>query len=280
MIPIWLQILFYVLSAVSALITIALFILIQINVDNFEIKFRSTKLLSKILGFKAKMTWVLIAAIFTAGLIIISVLLSQDTAPPVDTPVVTISSPTQSPNQPIPKKYYLNDIDPTITNPDAFFDNCWSRHRTLVVDHEEYAVGIGIRIPLIKQREYTLHNSFPRIEHKEVLEYKLCRKYKELTFSYGVDDCSFDGFVADSPSGVCRILMQYAESNQFLGEDENILYESDEITYHLIKHDVTINVSQVESLRITVYWRYDADPTQRNCLSLAILNPILYLKDS
>ncbi|MEZ4508404.1 MAG: hypothetical protein R2912_06520 [Eubacteriales bacterium] len=187
-------------------------------------------------------------------------------------PSITIPSPSLGPNE-----VYLNTIPPSITNKEAFFINGWSKYTALKVDHEEYPIGIGIRVPFIKQHEYSLQRLYERIEHKEVLEYKLCRKYQELRFSYGVDDSSFNGFEKDTPSGVSRILMQYACSDEFLAEDENVLFDSGEFVYRLVKHDVTFDVSQVENLRITIFWKYDADPTQRNCLSLAIIEPTLLI---
>ena len=174
----------------------------------------------------------------------------------------------------------MYSIDPIRKNDEAVFINSWTPYVGLKVDGELVPSGIGVTIPKSAQIEYSNKFPFTNTPHTEILEYKLCRKYAKLTFSYGIDDSTFDDFHATTPLCRCRITLQSKTSDQALSETDSVLYDSSDIYYNFIKHSVTLDVSQIETLRFTFQWEYTPDPTEQNCFNLAIIDPILYLKET
>jgi len=276
-----LEIILKVLSAVSGIITILLFIIVKIKVDDIDYK---GTLFVTLTNSKHKVRIILFAALVTAFLIILSVLLPQKKTPPHTSPTPTPPNPgTISPIPPNTDglvRIPLTELKPIITDRSAFSFNNWDIYKTLAVDGDYFTNGIGVRIPLDIQKKIYEEHTYELEDYQVALEYKLCRKYERLTFSYGIDDSTYDAFDRDTPSGKCIILVQYKTSDKTLKEGENILYDSKEFYYSLTKRDVTIDVSEIEVLRFTFFWSYKPDPTEQNCFNLVIIDPVLYLKET
>ena len=272
---------FKALSAISGTITILLFIAIRIKVDDIDSENRFFISLS---NSKYKVRITVIAAIITAVLVLISALLPDKTDPPHPSPTPTPPNiETISPTPPSVDglvRIPLTELKPIITDRSAFSFNNWDIYKTLAVDGDYFTNGIGVRIPLDIQKKIYEEHTYELEDYQVALEYKLCRKYERLTFSYGIDDSTYDAFERDTPSGRCMILVQYKTSDKTLKEGENILYDSKEFYYSLTKRDVIIDVSEIEVLRFTFFWSYKPDPTEQNCFNLVIVDPVLYLKET
>jgi hypothetical protein len=197
---------------------------------------------------------------------------------PTPPPTVTITVPT--PDLANPNTIPLNKENAFRYEADACFFNEWAYYDKLSVDGIEAPVGIGIMIPASDARAYSTSPNNDRVAHREILEYKLCRNYKELNFSFGVDDDSMDGFGTLTPACTCRMLIQYVNSGEVPDDDENVLYEENNIRYNYIKHAVTMDVSEVEIIRFTFFWDYDTNSSLHNDLKLVLISPTLTAKSS
>lgn len=197
---------------------------------------------------------------------------------PIASPSISVYIPTPKPSGLGEVRLYT--LDPILKNDEAVFINGWTPYVGLKVDGESVPSGIGVTIPKTAQTKYSNESTYTNATHTEVLEYKLCRKYEKMTFSFGIDDSTFDDFQASTPLCKCNIILQSKSSDQALSETDNILYDSSDIYYNFIKHSVTLDVSQIETLRFTFQWDYTPDPTKQNCFNLVIIDPILYLKET
>lgn len=198
------------------------------------------------------------------------------TASPVKTPTPVVGF-TPTPEGPIKK---LNELDPLIINDQAFLINKWDDYTTFRIGDETYTEGIGIQIPLAKQRHYCEENRMQNTDHNEYIEYSLGYQYTKLECDLGVDQTTFENTDRTKPSGICKIVFQDAKSDDFLQEDESILYDTDWFNYRQTKLHIPVDLNGVGTLRITVYWEYSPDSTKQNCFNLAIIDPILYLKET
>ena len=270
-----LQTILLTLSAVSALIAILLFLMIRIDPNDIE---PDHKLLKSFTKLKNKALFVGIAA--TVALISISFTIFLPIAPPEPSPEPTVTLVPATPVVTPTGSIDLYDITPIIYNSKAYFVNSWSALEPLKVDNTVIPSGIGVCVPVADQQRYNLDYVDKKVEHKEILEYMLNQDYNTLDFSYGIDDRSFYGFEQDAPSCLCRIVAQSKSSDQMLGDSDNIVYDSCDFYYNLSEEHVTLDVSNIDTLRLTFYWSYKPDPTKQNCLNLVVINPLLYLKES
>jgi hypothetical protein len=199
--------------------------------------------------------------------------ISQPFTPPIVSPTPTSSDDSTQ------KKLY--DLKPLQINDQSAFINAWNKenYKKLRVDEKIITSGIGIMIPKSNQAEYSAPLNTKRTSHKEVLEYKLCRKYKTLTFSYGVDDDSAYNYNRPTPACVCRIILECANSEQDFEKGTSILlFEDNNIYYSSDSKEVKKDVSNVNIIRFTFFWEYDPSSSIRNCLNLVIIDPRLTLK--
>ena len=270
-----LQTILQTLSAISALVAILLFLIIRIDPNNIEPNHRYIKLFANL---KYKALFVGIAATIAIVLISLSFFLPGEVPAPSPEPTVTMvpATPFTTPTDSVA----LYDITPIIYNSKAYFVNGWSALEPLEVDSTVIPSGIGVCIPIADQQQYIFDYVNKEVEHQEILEYMLSQKYITLDFSYGIDDRSFNGFEQDAPACMCRILVQSKSSDQMLGENDNIVYDSGYFYYNLSKTHVVLDVSSIDTLRFTFSWSYKPDPTKQNCLNLVVINPLLYLKES
>ena len=183
---------------------------------------------------------------------------------------------TPLPTNELEKK--LTELTPIITNEEAFRMNAWDGYNKLCINDIVYDCGIGIRIPIDEQLDNSDSNNMQNTDHKEYIEYSLSSEYSRLECELGVDTSTYEYANRTTPSGKCRVVFQNAKSDDYLAEDESILYDTGWFNYRLTKKPIPLDVSQVETLRITVYWEYNPDHTKQNCVNIAIINPVLYLK--
>ena len=144
-----------------------------------------------------------------------------------------------------------------------------------VVGQDTIQHGIGIEIPEKARAKYLKKSSNKRVNHSEYIEYSLGRKYKQLDFEFGIDQSSFESLVTETPVCLCKILIQDVPSNGFISESNNVLFDSDWFNYRLARHAASVDVSDVETIRITVYWQFDVNPTKDTSLRLVLIDPEL-----
>lgn len=217
----------------------------------------------------------IISAFVFAGLFFLSGIFRPPVVPTAS-PSVSIYIPTAVPSglDEIP----LYTLDPIIINKDAFFINKWELDKDIKVDDEVVPYGIGIKIPKDDQNEYSAMSPYTNIPHSEEIKYKLCKKYDMLEFSYGIDDSTFDDLDKSEPLCKCSIVLKSISSDDALSEKSAVIFDSKDFSYYIVKHSVSIDVSQVEILSLEINWEYTPDPTKQNCFNLAIIDPVLYLK--
>lgn len=185
------------------------------------------------------------------------------------------ASPLLSPT-PIYTATYLCDLEPLITKSDAFFTKSWNAFDDFIIGQDTIQHGIGIQIPEKDRSMYLKKSSNKRVEHVEYIEYSLGRKYKQLDFEFGVDRSSLELLASsETPACLCRIVMQDVPSNGFVNSTSNMLFDSDWFNYRLARHAANIGVSDVETIRITVYWQLDVNPTKETSLRLVLIDPEL-----
>lgn len=194
---------------------------------------------------------------------------------PSATSFVTPQSNSTPSSTPTYLTTYLSELDPLINKSDAFFTKSWNAFDDFVVGQDTVQHGIGIEIPQKDLVKYLKKNSNTRMTHVEYIEYSLGRKYQQLDFEFGIDQSSFESLVTETPACLCRIVMQDVPSNGFMSESSNILFDSDWFNYRLARHSASIVISDVETIRITVYWKFDVNPTKDTSLRLVLIDPEL-----
>lgn len=191
---------------------------------------------------------------------------------PTPSPNVVVSVPIKSSVQ----DSWLDDLDPILHKPRAFFYREWSKYDLIQIEDKPYPHSIGICIPADELKEYCDKGSSNEISHNEYLEYRLSYKYKSFQFDYGIDDISFPDDVETASRCEFKIVVQSCNSKEYLASEDNILYDSDWINYRsIIYRSALIDVSNCENIRITVHWKFYLRSCGPIAFNIAIINPIL-----
>jgi hypothetical protein len=196
---------------------------------------------------------------------------------PYDISFVTPQSNLPPSPTPVYLTTYLSELDPIIEKSDAFITKSWNAFDDFIVGQDTIQHGIGIEIPEKDLSTYLKKSNNKRVQHIEYIEYSLGRKYEQIDFEFGIDRSSFESLQSDAPVCLCRIVMQDVPSNGFVNESSNILFDSDWFNYRLARHAASIAVQKVETLRITVYWEFDVNPTKDASLRLVLIDPELHI---
>lgn len=192
------------------------------------------------------------------------------------TPTATPSIVTSVPIKSSVKDAWLDELDPILHKPRAFFIHEWSRYDLIQIEDTIYQHSIGICIPSDKLKAYCDRPPVGEILHNEYLEYRLSYKYKSFQFDYGIDDISFPEDVETASRCEYKIVVQSCNSKEYLGSTDNILYDSDWINYRsTVFRSTLIDVANSEAIRITVYWKFHLRTCGPIAFNIAIVNPIL-----
>lgn len=192
----------------------------------------------------------------------------------VPNPIYNTPTITASANFTSLESVWLDDLIPVLPNKKAFFINKWNEYSGICINNISYVHGIGLKIPSDTLAEMVTEQS-PKsdsVEVSEYSEYALRLDYKSICFTIGVDQSSFVASKNEAPECICRIVLT--------SEKGIVLYDSGLFDYSFSENLNVVDLSTVETLRITAYWAFDRDPTKQNALNLAIVDPILYLKES
>lgn len=181
-------------------------------------------------------------------------------------------SSAYSPNATIVQR--LDDFTPVYEKSDNFKVNSWSNDEKFILDSRPYSQGIGMQI--IGSIDETIAESptgAERIDCKQVfIDYALRAQYTSLSFSVGADSGSSEYFGDEQSNGIARVMISDASSN-------TILFDSGWVNYSYAVYDVSIDVSDVDILRITFSTSGIPHYELKTGLRFAIVDPILVLKD-
>lgn len=230
-------------------------------------------------AYKLPLICVLIAALAIISIEFFTII---DGPPPAPSAVESIAEidPT-----PVPTfgedDAWLDEIDPILYNADAVFIREWDPFTQISVKGTVYPHRIGFCIPASDQEDYLINHNDEQINHSEMIEYLLNFKYQTLRFEYGIDDSSFADDAEYVPACEFRIVVQSCNSDESLAQNANILLDTDWMNYRTALHSSgNLNVSDVEAIRITVYWRCQVSPSKPLAFNIALVNPILYGKEN
>ena len=224
---------------------------------------------------------------FPIIVVVLSILIifSIDVFTIINTPEVnSISNIKTTPNvnAPTPLKvgvggFWLDEIDPILPNTNAVVRSKWNPTTDISVSGVSYQHGIGFYIPAEIQNAYFINQGSEQIIHSEFIEYSLNFKYQTLRFEYGVDDSSFTDEDLYPPQCQFWIVVQSCSSDAYLMQDDNILFQSAPANYRLsLQTSGNIDVTNVETVRITVYWKFEVSQTNPISLHIALVDPVLY----
>jgi hypothetical protein len=259
----------FVISVVGTIASVASFLYTK-----FDCPKPSNKLVKFIFGIWGKITLVFLSAI----LIFVSYsLLFYDSGskPPTPTEV-----PTATMNLSNRRKVNLVDIERCIPNKESFRLNRWDDFTEIVVDDKVQENSIGIRVFPEIQSNNGLKLASSRIETSEFVEYNLRKQYDAIVFSIGIDKLSFEDCDDRGPACFCSITLESVDSCKDTKDSATLLYYSELFDYRFSASDIPVDLSNVETLRITAFWEYDFSSTRQNCMKLAIINPVLFEKNS
>ena len=218
-------------------------------------------------------------AIALGGFSLISILylFGGNTPPPTATPTpaephsIALVVPIKNNN----KDAWLDELDPILPREEAFCWYQWSTFDPIQVKKTSFQHCIGVSIPL---NELNAYNNNPQREiiHSEYIEYLLSYNYDTFQFDYGIDDLSFPDGIENACMCEYKIIVQSCNAKEYLGEDDNILFDSDWLNYRSILFRSTLmDVSKSESIRITIYWKFYIRQNGPSAFNIAIVNPIL-----
>ena len=162
---------------------------------------------------------------------------------------------------------------------DAFFFHQWEKNYPIKIDSTEYLRSIGVRLPVEIRDDLKNNHITERYDYSAVIEYSLGYKYDMFQFSYGIDDNTFKDFGLPPPNCHYWVVVESC----YCREDSEIktteLEHTPEVNYmQTLGTSKQMNVSNVETLRITFYWKFDVLPTKPLTLNVAIVDPTLYVK--
>lgn len=193
----------------------------------------------------------------------------EDTISPSSTPTIILESGNDS--------TMLEDLDPLNIDPDtAFYFRQWETNFPIKIDNEEYLHSIGVRLPVEVKNDFKDNHVTERKDYSAQIEYSLGYKYDTLQFQYGIDDNAFKDSRLPPPACHYWIVVESCICREDSEVKSIELYRTPEVNYmQTIGTSEIIDVSNVETLRITFNWLFDVLPTKPLTLNVAIVDPIL-----
>lgn len=198
-------------------------------------------------------------------------------------PTPTIAS-TEEPTSSIfgPATFSLDDFKALRKAPhDAFYFHQWEENFPIKIGDVEYPHSIGVRLPIeVIENLYDNYKTERKL-YSTYIEYSLGYKYDVFQFDYGIDDSAFKDYDLPPPSFHYWILVESCSCLADSKERSKELYTTPEVNYMQTKGtSKAIDVSNVETLRLTFYWKFDVLPTKPLTLNVAIVDPTLYVTGS
>lgn len=234
--------------------------------------------------YKTKLISATIAAASAIALVFIMILMPPPVATetPASTESIVLTVAPIVSKDPGVYQTMLEELTPLRVDPDtAFVFHQWERNYPIKIDSKEYLHSIGVHLPVDLKYDLLSNHSEERKEYSAVIEYSLGYKYDKFQFSYGIDDNAFKDSGLPPPACHYWIVVESC----ICREDSEVraieLYKSPEVNYmQTIGTSEPIDVSNVETLRITFNWLFDVLPTKPLTLNVAIVDPTLYITES
>jgi hypothetical protein len=183
-------------------------------------------------------------------------------------------------SDPKPKRFlWLDEFSPIFENDENFFEGSWSDTTSFKIDDREYSHGIGMQIVGTRNEKMSdpidTVDQILRSDSKEVsTAYALQSKYNSLAFSLGVDNGLDEYFGDENSNGIARMKISCAD-------DDRTLFDTGWVNYTYAKYDVSLDISNVDILRITYYTSgVSHHEILKEGLRFVIVNPMLELKDN
>lgn len=171
---------------------------------------------------------------------------------------------------------WLDDMDNYVSHDGAFYMRKWNDYIQIRIKNQIYPHCIGITIPFEKLENYYSKANPDQQVHTEYIEYSLGYAYKTLQFDYGIDDLSFPNPSLGHPRCEFRIIVDSCDSNGFVSSTQNHLFDTDWLNYRCYsRRTPEMDVSQCETVRITVMWRFYVRQNGPIAFYLVIANPLL-----
>ena len=246
-------------------------------------KYRSratADILAFFIVYKTKLISATIAAASATALVLILVLMptSDDSSD-----AASADSPT-SPATPIVSIYpgnnqtMLEELTPLKIDPvTAFVFHQWENNFPIKIDEKEYYHSIGARLPVKVKVDLEDNHTTDRIDYSAEIEYSLGYKYDTFQFSHGIDDNAFKDYGLSPPNCHYWIVLESCSCREDSEEKSKEIYRTPEVNYmQTIETSDVIDVSNVETLRLTINWLFDVLPTKPLTLNVAIVDPTLY----
>lgn len=285
------------LSIVLAILTVASAIITFLNHFNkpelykktkaeYRQKYASRAIADFFAFFKvytAKLLSAIVAVISASGFVLILVFMPPNnskvtielkpTPTPQPTPTITIVSD--------PSRIYLGEVRPLNIDPDeAFVFNGWTDLYPIKVNDVEFDHSLGVRIPEDVCKDFKDNYDTERKDFDASIEYSLDYKYDKIRFKYGIDDSSFLDAGLCPPQCNFWIVLESCSSDANSEEPPKEIFKSDRMNYRRPLQDSReVDVSDIETLRLTVFWEFDVMKSKPLAFNVAIVNPTLYLKD-
>ena len=172
---------------------------------------------------------------------------------------------------------WLDEMDGYVSHDGVFFMHSWDDYHPIKINDQLYPHCIGIRIPIESQNEYYAKVDPDQLIHTEYIEYSLGYSYKTLQFDYAIDDITFPDASQGHPRCEFRIVVDSCSSSGYILSDQKHLFDTDWLNYRCrcAVRTSEMDVSQCETVRITVMWRFYMRKDGPISFNLAIMNPLL-----
>lgn len=230
--------------------------------------------------FKYLLIIIAIVAVLSFAIQIIKSRTEKSITPqtPQDTPLQaeTNTPITSWPIKRSAKDRWLDEMEPKVSDYNAFFVSMWDGFDEVTVKDYVYPHSIGVKIPLKDQKKYRATIGGGLIEHKEYIQYSLGFEYETLQFDFGIDGLSFPDGVAEHSKCLFKIIVDVCDSGTFYSSKQKHLFETDWLNDQCCLHRTPeMDVSGYESVRITFMWQFSPNENGPSAFNLAIANPIL-----
>ncbi len=172
---------------------------------------------------------------------------------------------------------WLDEIDGYVSHTGAFFMRDWDDYHPIKIKDQVYPHSIGICIPIESQNDYYARVNPDQLIHEEYIEYSLGYSYKTLQFDYAIDDITFPDASQGHPRCDFRIVVDSCSSSGYLFSDQEHLFDTDWLNYRCrcAVRSPEMDISQCDTIRITVMWRFYMRQNGPISFNLAIMNPLL-----
>lgn len=171
---------------------------------------------------------------------------------------------------------WLDEMDGYVSHDGVFFMRNWNDYSPVRIKDQLYPHCIGVCIPFNKLEDYYSKANPDQQVHVEYIEYSLGYAYQTLQFDFGIDDHSYPDYLQSHLRCEFRIVVDSCDSNGYLLSSQTHLFDTDWLNHRCCARRTTeMDVSQCETVRITVMWRFYVLQNGPIAFNMVIANPLL-----